>query len=247
MTYTDEEMMISTAASQLSDGETLFVGSGPPIAAANLAKATDAPNAELCYESGVIDAEVLTGDPPVRIGDERLAKDATSVFTLFEWFSKMVQGGVIDVGLLGCAQIDRFGNINSTAIGEYTDPSLRLVGSGGACDMASNVDELVVITPLEKRRFPEAVDFVTSPGHISPTESRRDLGLAGGGPSVVVTDKALFKFDSDGELYVDSLYPGVDEADVTAEFGWEISVSDDLGDVSEPPARHIEYLRESGL
>lgn len=247
MTYTQEEMMISTAASHLSDGETLFVGSGPPVAAANLAKATDAPTAELCYESGVIDAEVVTGDPPVRIGDERLAKDAMSVFTLFEWFSKMVQGGVIDVGLLGCAQIDRYGNINSTAIGEYTEPTLRLPGSGGACDMASNVDELVVITPLERRRFPEAVDFVTSPGHISSTESRDEIGLAGGGPSVVVTDKAILKFDSDGELYVDKLYPGIDDGDVRPEFEWDVSVSDECEYVSEPPARHLEFLRENDL
>jgi glutaconate CoA-transferase subunit B len=247
MNYTSAEMMTSTAASRLSDGETLFVGSGPPVAAANLAKATDAPTVELCYESGVIDAGVLTGGPPVRIGDERLAKDATSVFTLFEWFSKMVQGGVIDVGLLGCAQIDRFGNINSTVIGEYSDPTHRLIGSGGACDMASNVDELVVITPLESRRFPESVDFVTSPGHVSRTESRRDIGLAGGGPSVVVTDMAILKFDSDGEMYVDELYPGVEKADVVAKFDWEISVSEELGSVAEPPASHIEYLRENDL
>ncbi len=176
--YTDTELMVTRAAQELRNGDTTLVGVGVPNLACNLAKRTHAPDLEMIYESGTIDSN--PSKLPLSIGDPVLATNAQSIVPMRQGFGYYLQAGRIDVGFLGGAQIDRYGNINSTVIGDYNDPKVRLPGSGGACEIASNTRKTIVITPHSKRRFPEEVDFVTSPGYLNGRESREKLGLRGG-------------------------------------------------------------------
>jgi len=148
------------------------------------------------------------------------------------------------VGFLGGAQIDKNGNINSTVIGDYDDPDVRLPGSGGACEIACHVDRTLVVTPHSERRFPEEVDFITSPGYVDGREGRRaELGLEGG-PEAVITDLAVCRFDERGEMYVDALHPDATREEVREETGWEIAFADDLGTTPEPEAEELRLIRE---
>lgn len=239
--YTDTELMVATAARELRDDESVLVGVGVPNLACNLAKRTHAPKLRMFYESGTIDSDPQS--LPLSIGDPVLASGATGLVPMYEGFSKYLQAGRIDVGFLGGAQIDRFGNINSTVIGEYDDPKVRLPGSGGACEIASNSHRTLVITQHQKRRFPDEVDFVTSPGYLDGETSRDELGLRGG-PEAVITDLAVMRFDDDGEMYVESLHPGVSREDVQMATGWELSFADDVGTTDAPTAEEIRLLRE---
>lgn len=239
--YTDTELMVTIAARELGDGESVLVGVGVPNLACNLAKRTHAPNLRMFYESGTIDSNPRS--LPLSIGDPVLASGAAGLVPMYEGFSKYLQAGRIDVGFLGGAQIDKYGNINSTVIGEYDNPKVRLPGSGGACEIASNSHRTLVITPHQKRRFPEVVDFVTSPGYLDGDTSREELGLRGG-PEAVITDLAMMRFDDDGEMYVESLHPGVSREDVQAATGWELSFSDDIGTTETPTTDEIRLLRE---
>lgn len=244
MSYTSTEVMVTSAAKELDDGETAFVGIGVPMLACNLAKSTHAPNLELVYESGVVGAPISTGGVPTSIADPKLASDSTCIYPMHEGFSRVLQGGRIDVGFLGGAQVDRWGNINSSVIGEYEDPEVRFPGSGGACDIACNAKRFMIITPHERRRFPEAVDFVTSPGHVDGEGGRERHGLARGGPSTVVTDKAVMRFDDNGEMYVDALHPGVTRTDVQDSTGWEIPFSDNIGETTAPTPEEVDLIRD---
>lgn len=239
--YTKTELMVATAARELRDDESVLVGVGVPNLACNLAKRTHAPNLRMFYESGTIDSD--PSSLPLSIGDPVLASGATGIVPMYDGFSKYLQAGRIDVGFLGGAQIDRYGNINSTVIGEYDDPKVRLPGSGGACEIASNAHRTLVITNHQKRRFPESVDFVTSPGYVDGREGRKDLGLRGG-PEAVITDLAVMRFDEDGELYVTSLHPGVSPKAVQEATGWELSFADDLETTTPPSEEEIRLLRE---
>jgi glutaconate CoA-transferase subunit B len=239
--YTDTELMVTIAARELGDGESVLVGVGVPNLACNLAKRTHAPNLRMFYESGTIDSNPQS--LPLSIGDPVLASGAAGLVPMYDGFSKYLQSGRIDVGFLGGAQIDKYGNINSTVIGEYDDPKVRLPGSGGACEIASNSHRTLVITPHQKRRFPEVVDYVTSPGYLDGDTSREELGLRGG-PEAVITDLAMMRFDDDGEMYVESLHPGVSREDVQAATGWELSFSDDIGTTETPTTDEIRLLRE---
>ncbi|EMA03110.1 CoA-transferase subunit beta [Haloferax denitrificans] len=239
--YTDTELMITRAAQELRNDDTVLVGVGVPNLACNLAKRTHAPDLQMIYESGTVDSN--PDALPLSIGDPVLATGARSIVPMYEGFSRYLQGGRVDVGFLGGAQIDKRGNINSTAIGDYGDPTVRLPGSGGACEISSNAHRTLIIAPHQKRRFPESVDFVTSPGYLDGEESREDLGLRGG-PEAVITDKAVMKFDDDGELYVETLHPGVTREEVQAATGWEIRFADDVTATPTPDADEIRLIRE---
>ena len=239
--YTDTELMTTRAALALQNDDTVLVGVGVPNLACNLAKRTHAPDLQMVYESGTVDSN--PDALPLSIGDPVLATGARSIVSMYDGFSRYLQGGRIDVGFLGGAQIDRWGNINSTVIGEYDDPKVRLPGSGGACEISSNAHRTLIITPHQKRRFPEEVDFITSPGYVDGCAGREELGLRGG-PEAVITDKAVMKFDKTGEMYVETLHPGVTREVVQEASGWKIRFADDVTATPTPDEDEIRLIRE---
>src|SRR5690242_15609182 len=219
------ELMVCQAARQLRDGEVVFVGIGLPNLACNLARRLHAPNLVLIYESGAVGA-----DPqrlPISIGDPALVTDSLGVCSMFDVFSYYLQGGLIDVGFLQGVQIDRWGNLNTTVIGDYQHPKVRLPGSGGACEIAILAKRVFVIAPQSKRSFPERVDFITSPGFVEGREGRGKLGMPGGGPVMVITNLGCYEF-SDGEMVLTSLHPGCTVEQVKENTGWDVRISPEL-------------------
>jgi glutaconate CoA-transferase subunit B len=236
-------MMAAVAARELRDGEVVFVGIGLPNLACNLARATHAPNLVLIYESGAVGA--VPERLPVSIGDPALVTGSLMVCSMADVFQYLLQNGRIEVGLLGGAQIDRYGNINTTVVGDYAHPRVRLPGSGGAAEIAIHAQRTVVISRLDPRVFPEAVDFITSPGHRSKGRSRRELGMPGAGPVKVITDKATLEVDAgSGELVLASLYPGVAASEVSAGIGWNLRIRGELDRIEPPTPRELHLLRE---
>jgi glutaconate CoA-transferase, subunit B len=230
-------MMVVVAARSLAGARTVFVGVGLPNMACNLAQRTIAPEMQLIYESGVYGArpERL----PLSIGDPTLVSGAISVVSMADLFALYLQGGLVDVALLGGAQVDRFGNLNTTVIGEYAAPQVRLPGSGGACEIATNARRLFYIMRLSPRSFVRQLDFRTSPGYLDGGDARSRLGLPGDGPQLVVTDKAIFNFDNpDHEMQLTLLHPGVSLEEVRASIGWELRLADNIG--KTPPATESE-------
>ncbi|MEO6055980.1 MAG: CoA-transferase [Gemmatimonadales bacterium] len=243
MSCTPAELMTVVAARALADGEVVFVGIGLPNLACNLARATHAPNLVLIYESGAIGA--VPERLPVSIGDPSLVTGSLMVCGMADVFQSLLQNGRIEVGFLGGAQVDRYGNINTTVIGAYDAPAVRLPGSGGAAEIAIHARRTVVISRLSRRAFPEAVDFVTSPGHRMAGRTRRELGMPGAGPVKVVTDKAVLEPDPDtGELVLAALYPGVEADEVRAGVGWPLRVRPALATVAPPTATELTLLRD---
>lgn len=240
--YTSSELMVVVAARELKDRESVLVGVGIPNLAANLARKLQAPNLNMVYESGAVGSNPTR--MPLSIGDPCLVTGAKSVCSMYEQFAYYLQGGRIDVGFLGGAQIDKWGNINSTVIGKYETPKVRLPGSGGACDIASNVKKIIVITPHEKRRFVEKVDFKTSPGFVDGKANWRPLKLQGGGPFAVVTDLCTMKFDGEtGEMTVVSLHPGVTIEKVQENTPWKLKVAEKLESTPAPSEHELATLR----
>jgi glutaconate CoA-transferase subunit B len=243
MTYTPAELMAVVAARELRDGEVVFVGIGLPNLACNLARATHAPNLVLIYESGAVGA--VPERLPVSIGDPSLVTGSLMVCGMADVFQSFLQNGRIEVGFLGGAQIDRYGNINTTVVGAYDHPDVRLPGSGGAAEIAIHARRTVVISRLSRRAFPEAVDFVTSPGHRARGGTRRELGMPGAGPVKVVTDKAILEPDADtGELVLAALYPGVAVDEVRAGIGWPLRSRPTLATVDPPSPAELRLLRD---
>lgn len=241
--YTASEMMIINAARQLKDGDVVFVGVGLPNLAANLAKRLHAPGLEMIYEAGIYGANPLR--MPLSIGDPTLISGAESVVSVADIFMLYLQRGHIDVGLLGGAQIDRYGNINSTVIGDYSNPKVRLPGSGGASAIALLAKKTVLISRLIKRNFPEKVDFITSPGFLKGRSHRNKLPVEGKGPQAIITDLALFGFDENtGEVTLKALYPGVSIEEVKEGIGWELKTRDTLSMVKEPTEEELRIIRE---
>ncbi len=240
-TYTPSELMVCRAARELRDGEVVFVGIGLPNLACNLARRLHAPNLVLIYESGAVGA--VPERLPVSIGDPALVTDSLSVCSMADIFYNYLQGGRIAVGFLQGAQIDRHGNLNTTVVGDYDHPKVRLPGSGGACEIAINAQRVVVIAPQTRRGFPERVDFVTSPGFLGGGDERARLGLPGGGPSIVVTDLACYEFEN-GEMVVASLHPGVSLDDVRANLGWDPRVRGDVATTLPPTADELRVVRD---
>ena len=224
--WSASEMMIVAAARELAGQRVCFVGVGLPNIAVNLARRTVAPDLELVYEAGVFGAQPAR--LPLSIGDPTIVTRATAVTSMFELFGYYLQGGLIDVGFLGAAQIDRLGNINTTVIGDYQQPKTRLPGSGGACEIALNAKQVFVIVRQSKRSFVDRLDFVTS---------------VGDRVSAVVTDLGIFHM-ADGELRLDHMHPGVSLDQVRDATGWEPAVSDDLTETPAPTADELRLIRE---
>jgi len=245
-TFSKSEMMIVAAARELAGQRVCFVGVGLPNIAVNLAQRTVAPELELVYEAGVFGAKPAR--LPLSIGDPTIVTGATAVTSMYELFSFYLQGGLIDVGFLGAAQIDRFGNINTTVIGDYHEPATRLPGSGGACEIAINARQVFVIMRQSSRSFVEQIDFRTSAGNLGGAADseriRREQGWIGRGPSVVVTDLAIWHFDDTGEMRVDSLHPGATLEDVRAATGWEPRVSKSVASTPAPTDEELWLIRE---
>ena len=235
--------MMSVAASRaLRDGQVCFVGIGLPSTAANLARRLHAPNLVLIYESGTLDSR--PEQLPLSIGDGVLATSALTVISVPEVFNYWLQPGRIDIGFLSGAQIDRMGNINTTVIGEYDEPSVRLPGSGGAPEIASSCREVIVVMRQRARAFVEQVDFVTSVGYGTGPDDRAVLGLRGRGPTRVITDLGVLEPDPETrELVLTALHPGVSVEQVRAETGWELQVSVDLRITMPPTDAELAMLR----
>jgi glutaconate CoA-transferase subunit B len=215
---TPDELMIAAAADELAGVRTVFVGIGLPNAAANLARRSVAPDLELIYESGVVGARPTR--LPDSIGDPALVSGAAATMSMRDLFGGFLQGGRIEVGMLGAAQIDRWGNLNTTVIGSYERPEVRLPGSGGACEIALNARRVVVVMSQSRRSFVERVDFVTSPGHRRPGGGGGRPGWAGAGPTAVVTQLGVYRFGADGEMELAALHAGVAEETVDAGCSW---------------------------
>jgi len=222
------EQMICAAANELRDGDVVFVGIGLPSLACNLALRTHAPNLQLIYESGTIGTRPER--IPLSIGDPALVTGATMVAPMTDVFQYVLQRGHIDVGFLGAAQIDRRGNINTTVIGSYDDPTVRLPGSGGAAEIAIHARRVLVVTTLDRRAFPEKVDFITSPG---VRVSR------------VITDKCIFDRDaSTGELLLSALCDGVSVEDVRAHVNWDLRIASSIAKLASPNAASLAALQQ---
>lgn len=241
--YSASEIMTIAAARKLRDGMVCFVGIGLPSAAANLARLTHAPEVVLIYESGTIGAkpQVL----PLSIGDGELADTAQTVVSVPEIFRYWLQGGRVDVGFLGAAQIDRFGNINTTVIGPYDRPKVRLPGAGGAPEIASSAREVWIILRHSRRSFVERLDFITSAGYLDGGDARRRSGARGLGPTAVITDLGVLTPDPETkELTLTSVHPGVSIEQVQEATGWALKVAPEVAVTPVPTAQELSALRE---
>jgi glutaconate CoA-transferase subunit B len=239
--HSTKELMVCAAARLLADKEVVFVGIGLPNLACNLARRTHAPGLVLVYESGAVGA--TPARLPISIGDPALVTDSIAVMPMADVFGLLLQGGRIDVGFLQGSQIDRFGNVNTTVIGDYGAPQVRLPGSGGACEIAILARRVVVVAPQDRRSFPERVDFVTSPGFVDGPGRREALGMPGGGPRSVVTDLGCYEFVG-GEMTLTSLHPGRTVEEVRASLGWDVRVANRLATTEAPTDEELRIVEE---
>jgi len=243
LNYSPSELMIINAARLLRNGDVVFVGVGQPNLACNLAKRTHAPELVMIYEAGVIGAEPAR--LPLSIGDPTLVSGALSVVSMYDIFANYLQRGNVDVGFLGGAQIDRYGNINATVIGsDYAHPNVRLPGSGGAQEIAAWANRCYVMTPHQKRRFPEKVDFLTSAGFLDGRGGREKAELRGKGPVAVVTDLGLLEPDETGEMVLTALHPGKTANQAVENTGWPLKVRSDLRSTEPVTERELTILRK---
>ena len=241
--YTADEMMTIAAARKLRNGAVCFVGIGLPSAAANVARLTHAPGVVLIYESGPIGTKpsVL----PLSIGDGELSETADTVVSIPEMFSYWLQGGWIDVGFLGAAQIDRFANINTTVIGDYHKPKTRLPGAGGAPEIAASSKEVLITLRHNKRAFVQKLDFVTSGGYFEGGDCRERMGLPGRGPTAVITDLGILTPDHvTKELTLTSLHPGITVQQAIDATGWPLRIAPQVETTAPPNETELQVLRD---
>lgn len=241
--YTTDEMMTVAASRELADRAVCFVGIGLPSEAANLARATHAPNCVLIYESGTIGAkpDVL----PLSIGDGVLAEHADSVVSVPEIFNYWLQAGRVDVGFLGAAQIDRYGNINTTIVGSYESPKVRLPGAGGAPEIAASAREVIVMLRHTPRAFVQELSFVTSVGHGANGKTRKELGYTGGGPAVIITDLGILRPDQKTkEFTLCALHSDATVEQAMEATGWDLKVADDVTTTETPTNTELRLLRD---
>jgi len=243
MSYTAQEMMTVAAARALSNDDVCFVGIGLPSAACNLARLTHAPRIKLIYESGTLQTrpDVL----PLSIGDGELCETALTTVSVPEIFRYWLQGGRITVGFLSGAQVDRFANLNSTVIGSYANPKVRLPGSGGATEIATGCTQVFIIMKQGRRSFVKDVDFLTTLGHGRTGRERQELGITTKGPTLLVTDFCTMRPDAEtNEMKVASIHPGVTRAQVAENTGWELRFAEVVEETPPPTAMELEVLRE---
>lgn len=239
--FTLSELMVCAAAREIKDKELVFVGMRLPLIAFVVAKKTHAPNAIGIFENGVIRStpapELIytMADPPNLFG-------ATECLDMLGVMS-LLQSGRVDLGFLGAAEVDRFGNLNSTQV-QGPRGVIRLPGSGGACDIASLAARFVVLLEHKKERLPERVSFITSPGNGDDRGWRKRVGLPRGGPSAVITTKAVLRFNAEGDAYLDSVHPGIDVEDVIANTGWKLGLANDIKQTPEPSPDELTAIRE---
>ena len=246
MTYTATEMMTIAAARALRDSDVCFVGIGLPSAACNVARLTHAPGITLIYESGTIATRpsVL----PLSIGDGELCETALTTVPVPEMFRYWLQGGRITVGFLGGAQVDRFGNLNSTVIGSYERPKVRLPGAGGATEIASSCGRVFIVMRQHARAFVPKLDFLTTLGHGPTGWERRQLGITTAGPTLLVTDLCVLEPEAESkEFVVAAVHPGVSCEQVRESTGWPVRFSERLRETEPPSARELEVLRDLNL
>jgi glutaconate CoA-transferase subunit B len=238
--YTLGELLVASAAREIRDGEVVFVGMRLPLIAFVVAKKTHAPNAVGLFENGVIRstpaAELIytMADPPNILG-------ATQCLDMFGVMS-LLQSGRVNLGFLGAAEVDRFGNLNSTEV-RGVKGLTRLPGSGGACDIAALAQRFVALLEHSKQRLPERVSFLTSPGYGDGKGWRQRMGLPRGGPAAVITTKAVLRFGDDGEALLSSVHPGIEVDEVLANTGWKLRVADDLMSTPEPNVEELKAIR----
>jgi glutaconate CoA-transferase subunit B len=240
--FSYQELMVTAASRELKNHEVVFVGIGIPQLGALLAQRTHAPDLTLIYESGVVGTQPAR--LPLSIGDPTLVSGTYGIFNFYETFSMLLQRGFIDVGFIGGAQVDKYGNINSTVIGAYDKPKVRLPGSGGGCEITGLSKRIIIITPHEKRRMVEKVDFITSPGFVDGPGARERVGLEGG-PSAVITTMGVLRFDDKSkEMYLCSHHPGLSVDQVKQNTGWDLKVSPSVKITEPPTVEEIEILRK---
>jgi acyl CoA:acetate/3-ketoacid CoA transferase beta subunit len=243
MTASLEEVMVYAAAQEISDGTTVFVGTGLPMLAAYLAKATHAPSVTLVFESGIVDpspAHLAMG-----VGDFRLMHGAVAIRGL-TYALGLLQRGVVDLGFLGAAEVDAYGNINSTLVGgSYEHPGKRLPGSGGANDIASSAKATIIMCRHRPERLVERVQYITSPGFLGGPDDRARAGLTGGGPAMIITDLAVLRFDvRTRRAFISSVHPGVDPGDVVAKTGFAVELDPELAQTPTPGGEAVQLLRK---
>lgn len=241
-TYSAAELMTINAARLLRDGDVVFVGVGLPNLACNLARRTHAPDLVMIYEAGVIGAQPAR--LPLSIGDPTLVSGALAVCSMYDIFAFYLQRGNVDVGFLGGAQIDRYGNINATVVGDYNHPKVRLPGSGGSMEIAAWANRCYIITPHQKRRFPESVDFRTSAGFLGGKAEREAARLRGGGPQAVVTNLGILEPDENGELVLAALHPGATVEQARENTGWSLKAVAQPRMTAAPTPEELYILRE---
>jgi len=240
--YTPEEMMVVAASRLLDPDDVVFIGIGLPSKAANLARQTHAPALSMIYESGTLDTKPTV--LPLSIGDPELSRTAKTVVSVPEMFNYWLQGGWIRTGFLGAAQIDHFGNLNSTVIGDYRKPKVRLPGAGGAPEIASFCHRTLVLLRQNPRTFVEKLDFMTTVGMLHGGKSRQDLNVPGRGPQAVITDLGILEPDiENGELVLTHLHPGVSAEAAIEATSWPLEVAENLVETEEPLDQELEILR----
>jgi glutaconate CoA-transferase, subunit B len=243
MNYSSLEMMTVAAARALSNADVCFVGIGLPSAACNLARLTHAPRINLIYESGTLQTrpEVL----PLSIGDGELCETALTTVPVPEIFRYWLQGGRITVGFLGGAQVDRFGNLNSTVIGSYANPKVRLPGSGGATEIATGCGQVFIVMKQGKRSFVRQLDFLTSMGHGRTGRERRDMGIRTKGPTLLVTDLCIMRPDPEtNEMMVACMHPGATREQIRENTAWDVRFADTVEETTPPAPDELEVLRD---
>ena len=241
--YNPQEMICVMSARALRNGNVVFGGAGLPLVSAILAQNTHAPHLTILFEGGVIGPRVIPGKLPPSTNEARCAWGASKVLSITDVLLLM-QRGYVDHGFLGGAQIDQFGNLNSSFIGDPDEPKVRLPGTGGANDIAS-MTKVIVAMRHEKRRFVERVDFITSPGFLSGGRSRKQAGLISGGAHLVVTDLGVMDFDrKDGRMRLKSLHPGVAVKTIQESTGFELKIPDRIRRTRPPTAKELSRLRE---
>jgi glutaconate CoA-transferase subunit B len=242
--YTKPELIACCGAREIKDGDVVLVGTGFPTMSANIARYIHAPNARLMQESGVFDAQPKR--PALSVGDPCLNPGAAMIGTLLDIIGAFLQGGWVDVGFLSGSQVDKYGNINTTAIGDYHNPKSRLPGSGGANPIGSLAKRVIIIALHDTRRLADKVDFITTPGYIDGAGARERWGLpAGTGPEVIITNKAVLRFDrATGEAYLATYHPDQSIDEVRRNTPWDLKVADDVHETEPPTAEELRVLRE---